>query len=452
MLAPKKAGYADVLVGLQYGDEGKARVIDLLAAEYDVVARFNGGANAGHTIVSASGEVRLRQVPSGVLHEHVALYVGSGCVISLEELAKEIGMLASLGIDLSGRLSISGLCPVVQPVHIVQDRLHSREIGTTGNGIGPCYADLAARVRDGARSAFQLRDLASDPDGVIAQMNRAVPWPDHVERSTAVSRMHAAWEVIRKFVTDDPLWLTNRVERGARVLFEGAQSVMLDVLHGQQPWVTSSHTLPSYAYVGGDLPCKHHRKTIGVAKAIVSRVGDGPLPTEFGGKRSELYCAGAAQEGLTGDDEAARVDVRALLAGDDEFDVGVALRISSNEYGTGTGRPRRIGRLDLAQLRLTVKQFGIDEVFLNKCDSLAAFSFTRDRTIPVMVCDDNDADYLHLPGFDADAIPQSTDAPFPPELLAFLAIVENAIAVPLRGAGLGPRREQMLMMKQPDKD
>ncbi|CAG2158871.1 adenylosuccinate synthetase [Cupriavidus numazuensis] len=454
MPAPTKTGYADVLIGLQYGDEGKARVVDLLAADYDIVARFNGGVNAGHTIATANGEVRLRQVPSGVLHAHVALYIGSGCVVSLEQLAKEIGMLASLGIDLSGRFSISDRCPVVQPVHIAQDHLHGREIGTTGNGIGPCYADLAARVRDGGRCAFQLRDLASDPAGVIAQMHGAAPWSDHAERSASAKRMHAAWEVVRGFVRDNPLWLTNRVERGARVLFEGAQSVMLDVLHGQQPWVTSSHTLPSYAYVGGDLPCKYHRKTVGVAKAIVSRVGDGPLPGEFGGKRSELYCAGAAREGLTRDEEAAGIDVRALLAGDDEFDLGVALRISSNEYGTGTGRPRRIGRLDLAQLRVTVKQAGVDEIYLNKCDSLAAFSFSRGGTIPLIVGagGEGDTGCLRLPAFDAVAIPQGADAPVPPELLAFLAMVEDAIGVPLRGAGLGPRRDQMLMMKQPDKD
>ena len=141
-----RAAYADVLVGLQYGDEGKARVVDHLAGEYDVIARFNGGANAGHTIVTPDGTLRLRQVPSGVLHPGVALYIGSGCVIGLQQLASEIEMLAGQGINLAGRLTISDRCPIVQPVHFLSDRQDGGQIGTTGNGIGPCYADLAARM------------------------------------------------------------------------------------------------------------------------------------------------------------------------------------------------------------------------------------------------------------------------------------------------------------------
>lgn len=440
-----RAGHADVLVGLQYGDEGKARVVDHLASEYDVIARFNGGANAGHTIVTPGGTLRLRQVPSGVLHPRTSLYIGSGCVIGLAQLASEIGMLAERGIDLTRRLIVSDRCPIVQPAHFMSDHQDGGHIGTTGNGIGPCYADLAARMRGGVRSAFQLRDLVLDERGVFEQMMRVAPQHAGPDVSALMHEMGQAWKVVQRFVTDNPLALLERVEGGARVLFEGAQSVMLDVVHGAQPWVTSSHTLPSYAYVGGDLPCKYHRKTIGVAKAIVSRVGSGPLPTELGGRQSEAYCADAAREGRGRADEARRFDPSALLADGDAFSMGVAMRMLSNEYGTGTGRPRRIGLLDVAQLQRSVRQFGVDEIYLNKCDSLAAFAQTPDRCIPVVVGpeDGDDGRLVRFPAFDAEALPRDDAAPLPPQLETLLEWLMDTLRRPLRGIGLGPDRAQM---------
>jgi len=444
-----KAGYADVLVGMQYGDEGKARVVDHLAGEYDVIARFNGGANAGHTIATPEATLRLRQVPSGVLHPRVSLYIGSGCVIGLQQLASEIEMLAAQGIDLGGRLTISDRCPIVQPLHILDDRRDGAQIGTTGNGIGPCYADLATRMRGDERSSFQLRDLVLDEIRVFEQMMRLAAQRDDKDLSAVMQGMRQAWHVVQPFVTNNPVALLQKVEAGAKVLFEGAQSVMLDVVHGAQPWVTSSHTLPSYAYVGGDLPCKYHRKTIGVAKAIVSRVGSGPLPAELGAERSEAYCADAAREGRGRADEASRFDPLALLAEADAFSIGVALRMLSNEYGTGTGRPRRVGLLDVAQLQLAVRQFGVDEVYLNKCDSLAAFAQTRDRCIPVVVgtSDTGGMRVVRFPAFDEDAVPRDAASPLPPQLEALLEWLADALGRPLRGVGLGPERAQMRLFK-----
>lgn len=444
-----RKGYADVLVGLQYGDEGKARVVDHLAAGYDVIARFNGGANAGHTIATADGTLRLRQVPSGVLHPRVSLYIGSGCVIGLQQLASEIEMLAGQGIDLAARLTISDRCPVVQPAHFLSDRRDGGRIGTTGNGIGPCYADLAARMRGGERSAFQLRDLMLDESRVFEQMTRLASQHNDEDIPSLIQEMRQAWQVVRPFVTHNPVALLERVEGGARVLFEGAQSVMLDVVQGAQPWVTSSHTLPSYAYVGGDLPCLYHRKTIGVAKAIVSRVGSGPLPTELGAERSEAYCADAGREGRGRADEAARFDPRALLAQGDAFSTGIAIRMLSNEYGTGTGRPRRVGLLDVAQLQLAVRQFGVDEVYLNKCDSLAVFAQTRDGCVPVVVGsrDGNAMRVMQFPAFDESVIPRDDATPLPPQLETLLEWLADVLGRPLRGIGLGPQRAQMRLFK-----
>ncbi|WP_265920780.1 adenylosuccinate synthetase [Cupriavidus nantongensis] len=451
MGAATKAGYADVLVGLQYGDEGKARIVDHLAAGYDVIARFNGGANAGHTIATPAGSLRLRQVPSGVLHPGVALYIGSGCVVGLQQLASEIAMLATQGISLEGRLTISDRCPLVQPRHVLADRRDGAHIGTTGNGIGPCYADLAARMRGAARVAFQLRDLRWDEEHVFELMARLAAQDDGDGDGIAamVEDMRRAWTVVRPFVTDDAVALLRRVESGARVLFEGAQSVMLDVLHGAQPWVTSSHTLPAYAYVGGDLPCRYHRKTIGVAKAIVSRVGNGPLPTELGGQRSEAYCAAAAHARRGRAEEADSHDPLKLLAEADAFSTGMAIRMLANEYGTGTGRPRRVGLLDVAQLRLAIQQADVDEVYLNKCDSLAAFSHTPERCIPVAAGEAGSASQrvLQFPAFAHDAIPTNPASPLPPQLEALLEWLAQAIGRPLRGIGLGPECTQMRLLE-----
>lgn len=335
---------------------------------------------------------------------------------------------------------------MVQPLHVALDREHGGTIGTTGNGIGPCYADHALRARDGTRTSFQLRDLLADSDAVFLQV--AAASREH-DADLDISRMRAAWAEIRNLVVSDPTFLSRRVQDGARVLFEGAQSVMLDITHGDQPWVTSSHTVPAYAYVGGDLPCRYHRKTIGIAKAIVSRVGSGPLPSELGAAQSAEYCASAAQRGLGRQQEALVYDPGLLLAGEDAFGLGVAIRMLTGEYGTGTGRPRRVGLLDVAQLRRAVQQHGIDELFLNKCDCLALFAQTPDHAIPLVDSDwtDNDGPIIHrFAAFSAAALPRKPQDPLPPELDELLRWLASQLGCRLRGIGLGPAREQLRVL------
>ena len=374
-------GYSDVLVGLQYGDEGKAKVIDLLAPDYDVIARFNGGANAGHTIDTPQGRIALQQLPSGVFHPHANLYVGSGCAINVWKLVRELDSLLALGIDLAGRLRVSSRCAFVQPAHIAHDIAGGAYIGTTGNGMGPCYADRAVRMREGRRVNLQLRDVLVPDSEILAMLEADLDSAAFAITSEARARLHAdlaalptVMQRIRRFIEDDRGYLAREVRSGARVLFEGAQSIMLDVVEGDQPFVTASHTVPAFAYVGGDLPPKFHRRTVGVAKAIVSRVGQGPFPSEFGGSRSATYCADAARDGRGRDWEAARYDPMQLLQSGDPLDVGIALRILTGEYGTGTGRPRRIGMLDLQQLRRVIDSHGVDVVYINKFDCLSLFA------------------------------------------------------------------------------
>ncbi|GAA0421948.1 adenylosuccinate synthetase [Acrocarpospora corrugata] len=441
-------GYADVLVGLQYGDEGKAKIIDLLAADYDVIARFNGGANAGHTIDSPAGRVVLQQVPSGVFHPHCQLYIGSGCALNLWKLRNELQLIRSTGVDLSGRLVISDRCAVVQPAHFIVDELNGGDIGTTKNGIGPAYADRAFRVRNGARTNLQLRDVLADPEQAKAAMLAAAEAEldrygagatslrrtqlDHLDSLTD------CLDGIREFVTTDRSYLGQRVAAGARVLFEGAQSLMLDVVQGDQPFVTASHTVPGHAYVGGDLPPQYHRYTIGVAKAVVSRVGNGPFPSELGAERSEAYFTEACRSSRGKAEERADYDARALLSSADPMELGIALRMLTHEYGSGTGRPRRIGMLDLNQLRDMVTSFGVDVVYLNKVDCLSLYKDSLYRGIPVQVA----ATRIEvLPPIDLDDLTQDG-------LRELRTFVERELGVPIIGVGLGPERDKTLQFFQ----
>jgi adenylosuccinate synthase len=434
-------GYADVLVGLQYGDEGKAKIVDHLAHGYDIIARFNGGANAGHTIRTPVGSAKLAQVPSGAFHPDKLLYIGSGCAVNLEKLAGEIDALERAGPTLDGRLLISGRCVVVQPVHIRMDVLHGSDIGTTGNGIGPCYADLAIRMRSGCRTVVQLRDLHENLDLAFGQMaaydrlSEARSEAHEADIAACLDRLRAAWTRIRPFVTMDDLFLTRLVRAGKRVLFEGAQSLQLDVSLGDQPYVTSSHTCASFAYVGGDLSCRYHRKTIGVAKAIVSRVGAGPFPSEFGGMASASYCARAAREGMGREAERTRFDPQALLASGDPFELGIALRMLTDEYGTGSGRPRRIGALDVSQLADAAIRHAVDEIYLNKCDSLALFPDKASGAIPVF-------DEASVRWFPAFAVPLNTS--LPPSLRGLMAHIERRTGCRIAGIGTGPARGDII--------
>ncbi|MCI3207627.1 MULTISPECIES: adenylosuccinate synthetase [Pandoraea] len=460
--SPVTDGFADVLVGLQYGDEGKAKIIDTLAPGYDVIARFNGGANAGHTIDTPQGRIALKQLPSGVFHPHAMLYIGSGCAINPWKLADEIEQLRQMGISLEGRLRISARAALVQPHHIAMDRRGSETIGTTGNGIGPCYADRALRVRNDTRVNLMLGDLlGNEADTVVAMreiFTRMInadggtsPWV--AEMSDLLLGLPGVAKQLRAYVEPDRGWLTTRVKAGAKVLFEGAQSVLLDVVDGSQPFVTSSHTVPAYAYVGGDLSPKYHRRTIGVAKAIMSRVGRGPFPSELGGERSAQYCHDASQSKTGKSEEASRFSPDKLLRSNDPFEVGTALRMLTGEYGTGTGRPRRIGMLDLAQLRDVIKMHAVDCVYLNKVDCLAHYLHSAYQGVPMrlhrnVVSGDVMPDILIYPGLTEQSLTLGREGKVDAAMNSFIDFIERHIGAPLAGLGLGPERASLVSLAE----
>ena len=461
-----------VVVGLQYGDEGKARVVDDLCRHFNVVTRFNGGANAGHTVEANGVKVALKQVPSGIFYPEKILYVGSGCVVNLKKLHDEILSLQEIGIKLEGRFHISCQAGLIQPHHVALDSLIGGKVGTTKNGIGPAYADRALRMWNSRLLNIRMGDLIADEDGVfkVIRENYAAVADKNdfsgFDIEAAILEMKQGLELIRPFIQMNPLFLKHTADKGNTVIFEGAQSFMLDVNKGDVPYVTSSSTAAPAAYLGGDLPPSYHEKTVGVAKVIMSRVGHGPFVSEFGGAQSEEYCMSFNDEGgpLYGKNEEAAYDIESLLASEDPFEMSKAIRSLSGEYGTVTTRPRRVGALDLVQLRYAIEVNGVDELVLTKCDLLNIYSRTAKGKIPIVKEYELEGERFsdHIPGSTAkqrlakpiysyvDAFSEDISnlrnySDLPSQLKDFVSEVEEFTKCKVLGLGVGPGREQYIL-------
>ena len=324
---------ADIIVGAQWGDEGKGKWVHRLSRDYDLVVRFQGGNNAGHTIYVDGKKSILHQLPSGILHDGVIAILGAGVVIDPVALVEEID---DLGLELSTkRLSISGRAHVITPWHIYRDCQDQQAIGTTKRGIGPTYGDRTLRyglnvgcyIDQVARQRW-LEQRSTDDTFAEHCATHRQQWQKFAEASS----------VIAPFVNDADAMVRQQVASGKTVLFEGAQGTLLDLSFGTYPFVTSSSTLAVAACSSVGLPVRHCRKVYGIAKAYLTRVGNGPLPTEVVGK------------------------------------LGDRLRELGGEYGATTGRPRRVGWLDCLALKYSQQLNGFDGIFLNKLDILSGFS------------------------------------------------------------------------------
>lgn len=459
-------GYSDVLIGLQIGDEGKGRIIDSIAQGYDVIGRYNGGPNAGHTVEANGKKLVLHGIPSGVFHQNSILYVGSGCVINIEKLIAELEDVRNAGIDLTGRLYISDRTTVIQPHHIALDEIVGKNLGTTANGIGPAYADRALRSNGTVLKNLHLGDLIAMPEEARRTIEQNYEefcknYNFEGDIRPAAERIINLAQQLQKYVCTDRLFLTKLVSAGKNILFEGAQSAALDVNHGTVPYVTSSHTGAGAAYTGGDLAPTYHRKTVGVAKAIMSRVGHGPFVSEFGGKRSEDYCMEENGKKHTRELEK-HYDLNALIKSSDLFDIGIALRILGNEYGATTGRPRRIGMLDFVQLKEMCQYNGVNEMHLTKLDMLADFTRTALPGIPIVsqyILDGASIDFTPAAQANHRRVQSSIDylplmlstrdvrsfEDLPPEAKEFIKCLEKFLDIPVRGIGVGPEREQFIL-------
>jgi adenylosuccinate synthase len=332
-----------VIVGAQWGDEGKGKIVDHLSAGIDIVARYQGGANAGHTVVIGENEYVLHLIPSGIFHAHVTCVIGNGVVIDPIALLDEIGQLERLNIDLTGRLLVSHNAHLIMPYHKLLDAIRehtSERIGTTGRGIGPAYIDKCLRV------GIRIVDLL-DRDLFIAKLRRNIDEKNRILRNVYgetgldVDKIVCEYEhfdtAIDPYITDTAAYLHRALLEGKRVLAEGAQGALLDIDHGTYPFVTSSNPTSGGACTGLGIPPTAIDSILGVVKGYVTRVGNGPFPTE-----------------LT--DEA-----------------GDRLRRIGAEYGATTGRPRRCGWFDAVSVKYAAMINGIREIVITKLDVLDSF-------------------------------------------------------------------------------
>ena len=329
------------VLGAQWGDEGKGKIVDLLAPRFTVVARYQGGHNAGHTVYVSGQKFVLHLVPSGILHPGTTCVIGNGVVIDPQALLSEIDMLGSLAVEVGDRLRISDKAHVIMPYHrdlelLAEARRGERKIGTTSRGIGPAYEDKIGRrgIRVGDLAdcsatgplAGALRENVAARNRLIA--GAAMDW------QAVLGQLAAAWERMKPWVTDVSLWLARARQAARPILFEGAQGTLLDIDHGTFPYVTSSNATVGGICTGLGVPPKAIDGVLGVAKAYTTRVGEGPLPSEQLGTLGEL------------------------------------LRESGQEYGASTGRPRRCGWFDAVAMRYAVRLNGVDALALTKLDVL----------------------------------------------------------------------------------
>jgi len=331
-----------VVVGVQWGDEGKGKVVDVITPHVDVVVRYQGGNNAGHTVVVGREKYVLHSIPSGILHPGRRCVVGCGVVVDPGSLIEEMEALVQRGVTLDGNLFISRNAHLIMPYHPALDRaseakLGRRRIGTTGKGVGPAYVDKAARVGIRMADLLDERLFREKLELNIAQKNRLLreiydAQTFSVEEILNPYLRYAGW--LAPYITDTALLLSRWIDSGYDVLFEGAQGTMLDIDHGTYPYITSSSTTAGGAATGTGVPPTRIHGVIGVSKAYTTRVGGGPFPTEMSGA------------------------------------VGEAIRTRGNEYGATTGRPRRCGWFDAIVARYAVRINGLDAVALTKLDVL----------------------------------------------------------------------------------
>lgn len=338
-----------VVIGAQWGDEGKGKIVDLLTDRVAGVVRFQGGHNAGHTLVIGGKKTVLRLIPSGILHDGVTCFIGNGVVLSPKALFEEMGELTHAGIDVPKRLRISEACPLILPYHIALDQarelaMGTAKIGTTGRGIGPAYEDKVARRAIRVQDLFARERFAAKLGEVLDYHNfvlRSYFKVETVDFQKTLDEALQFAERLKPMVADVSAEVNAMIRAGKRLLFEGAQAALLDVDHGTYPFVTSSNCVAGQASAGAGVGPQQLHYVLGVAKAYATRVGSGPFPTEL----------------------------------DDE--VGEHLRVKGNEYGSVTGRPRRCGWFDAAGLRRVVELNGISGLCITKLDVMDGLDTVR---------------------------------------------------------------------------
>ena len=422
------------VVGLQWGDEAKGKIVDLLCDQHDVVVRYQGGANAGHTVVVDGVTYKLSLVPTGILRPGVDAVIGNGVVIHPPALLREIDTLAAQGIDVGRRLHVSDRAHVILPYHIEEERLteesasEADHLGTTRRGIGPCYRDKVGRVH-----GVRIADL-EHPQAFRDRLARIIDYKNRLlgamlvdfkpldARSVADEYLEHA-QRLRPFVRDTTSWLHEAIEGGRRLLFEGAQGSLLDIDHGSYPYVTSSNSSAAGIAAGSGVPTRHIDRWIGIAKAYTTRVGGGPFPTEQNNA------------------------------------IGERIRRVGNEYGTVTGRPRRCGWFDAVAVRYAARISGSTELAVMLLDVLSGidalnvavaydFNGTRTSVLPSSLTDFEQCSpvYETLPGWDEDLTQIKKWSDVPARARNYVEFVGRQVGVPVTIVSVGPERRQTILV------
>jgi adenylosuccinate synthase len=419
-----------IVLGAQWGDEGKGKVVDLLAERFDIVARYQGGHNAGHTVYIGEKKFVLKLIPSGILRSGVLAVIGNGVVVDLTALIEEMSMLEAVGIDVKSHLRISNRAHVIFPFHrLVEKMSEAREnripIGTTSRGIGPCYEDKIGRRGIRVADLFDPESFRTLYD-TLAEDKQTLAATFNIHETIDYAKIRQQYEElaerIRPLVCDTAALLAAAMADGKRILFEGAQGTMLDVDHGTYPFVTSSSAAAGGASTGTGVPPTKIQGVIGVSKAYITRVGSGPFPTESHDGGGEL------------------------------------LRREGNEFGAVTGRPRRCGWFDIPLLRYTAMVNGFDTLLITKLDVL-------DQLAEIPVCtgyrlkgaevtempatyralEAIEPVYQMLPGWNTPTRGMTRWDDLPAKARAYLTFLEKRTGVEVGGVSTGPERNETII-------
>ncbi len=416
------------IVGIGWGDEGKGRMVDLLGESYDVVVRYQGGNNAGHTVINERGKFVLNLLPSGILRENTVNVMGCGMVIDLEHLCGEIARLREKGIRITpDNLKISSGAIICMPYHkqqdcLEEDRLADKKFGSTRRGIGPVYADKYMK------KALRMADLTAS--NLAERLSDLVEWKNltfagygaKIDASEMLAWLKKYGEELLPFVCDVPAYLTEAEKAGKKIMFEAQLGALRDIDLGIYPYTSSSPTIAAYAPIGAGVPALRLTDTIGVIKAYSTCVGEGPFTAEMFGDEAE------------------------------------ELRKAGGEYGAATGRPRRVGGFDVVASRYGVRAQGADALALTKLDVLSYL-----EQIPVCVAYEVDGVrttefpygealakakpvYEYLPGFHCDVSKCRRREDLPAAALDYIAYIEKAVGAPVKYLSVGPEREDYVQM------
>ena len=425
-----------VVVGAQWGDEGKGKIVDWLTDRAWGVVRFQGGHNAGHTLVIGGKKTILHLIPSGILRKKVACYIGNGVVLSPQALVEEIEMLEHAGVNVRSRLKISEACPLILPHHAALDQAReaakgASKIGTTGRGIGPAYEDKVARrairLQDlfhRERFASKLGELLDFHNFVLKNYFRS----ETVDFQKTFDETLRLAERIKPMVADVPRLLYEAQKAGHNLLFEGAQGTLLDIDHGTYPYVTSSNCVAGAAAAGAGIGPQHLHYVLGITKAYTTRVGSGPFPTEL------------------------------------DDDIGKQLASRGNEFGATTGRPRRCGWFDAAVLKRAIQINGISGLGVTKLDVLDGMETVQFATgyrlngkrsdiLPVGAEELEECEpiYEKVPGWRESTVGLTRFTQLPKAAQNYLKRIERICGVPIDLISTGPERAQTIVLRHPFK-